>query len=87
MECSIKSERCGGLCTGYDGSHIWEQRKKINDKIECESCKDEAKKLETFTHDIVNARLGKQIHDKKNWDSFIGIVKCADNSCKKEGRC
>jgi len=87
MECSIKTERCGGLCTGYDGSDVWKKRKQINDTITCESCKEEAAKLETFTHDIVNARLGKNIHDKKNWDNFIGIVNCSNDSCKKEGRC
>lgn len=87
MSCTIKTERCGGLCTGYDGSKVWEERKKVNSKITCESCRDEAAKLETFTHDIVNARLGKKIHDKKNWDNFIGIVNCSNNSCKKEGRC
>ena len=86
-QCTISTERCGGLCTGYDGSKIWDERKKINNKIDCESCKIEAAKLETFTHDIVNARLGKQIHDKKNWNNFVSIVQCANNSCKKEGRC
>ena len=87
MSCTIKEERCGGLCTGYDGSKIWAERKRINDKIECESCKEEAKKLETFTHDIVNARLGKKIFDKNNWNKFVDVVKCANDSCKKEGRC
>ncbi len=87
MSCTIKEERCGGLCTGYDGSKVWDARKKINDSIECESCKDEASKLETFTHDIVNVRLGKKVFDKSNWNNFVGIVNCANNSCKKEGRC
>ena len=87
MSCTIKEERCGGLCTGYDGSKIWAERKRINSKIDCESCKEEANKLETFTHDIVNARLGKKIHDKRNWNNFVSIVQCANNSCKKEGRC
>lgn len=86
-ECTIKTERCGGLCTGYDGSKIWEERKKINSKIECESCKEEAGNLETFTHDIVNARLGKKVFDKNNFHKFVDIVNCTANSCKKEGRC
>jgi len=86
-ECTIKSERCGGLCTGYQGQDIWEQRRKVTNKIPCETCRDEANKLETFTHDIVNTRLGKKVHDKKNWDNFVAIVNCSNNSCKKEGRC
>ena len=54
MSCTIKEERCGGLCTGYDGSKIWDERKKINDKIECESCKIEARKLENMRNpDII----------------------------------
>lgn len=87
MECTIKTERCGGLCTGYDGSKIWAERKKINSKIDCESCRVEADLLETFTHDLVNARLGKPIFNKPNWNKFVGIVQCANNSCKKEGKC
>jgi len=87
MSCTIKEERCGGLCTGYDGSEIWAERKRVNSKIECETCRDGAEHLETFSHDIVNARLGKQIHDKSNWDNYVDIVNCANTSCKKEGRC
>lgn len=87
MECSIKTERCGGLCTGYDGSHIWKQRRQLVKKIECETCRDEADKLETFTHDIVNARLGKPVYDKQNFHKFVEVVNCAANTCKKEGRC
>jgi len=87
LSCTIKEERCGGLCTGYDGSSNWAERRRTIKKIDCESCRDEAGKLETFTHDLVNARLGKKIFDKKNWNNFIGIVNCSNNSCKKEGRC
>ena len=87
LECTISQEKCGGLCTGWDGKHIWAERKKVNNKIECESCRDEANKLETFTHDLVNVRLGKTVFDKNNWNKFVGIVTCANNSCKKEGKC
>ena len=87
MECSIKTERCQGKCTGYDGSKIWDERKKVNKKIDCETCRDKAEHLETFSHDVVNATLGKPIFDKKNWDDYVSIVKCANDSCKKEGRC
>lgn len=80
-------ERCGGQCTGYDGSEIWKERKQANSKISCDICRDKAEKLEIFTHDIVNARLGKKIFDKKNWDDHVSIVNCVNDSCKKEGRC
>ena len=86
-ECHLKNENCGGRCTGYDGSKIWAERKRANDKIECESCHEEAAHLETFTHDIVNARLGKKIFDKKNWDNFVSVVQCANAKCKDDGRC
>ena len=86
-ECQVVNEKCGGLCTGYDGSAVWEKRKQINDTIECDVCRDKASKLETFTHDIVNGRLGKEIFDKKNWDDHVTIVNCVNDSCKKEGRC
>ena len=86
-QCSIDTEKCGGKCTGYDGSKIWEERKRVNKKIECETCREEAEHLETFTHDIVNARLGKKIHDKKNFHEFVSIVNCAAKTCRAEGRC
>ena len=86
-QCTISTERCGGLCTGYDGSKIWDERKKINSNIDCETCRDKADHLETFSHDVVNATLGKKIFDKTNWDNYVKIVKCANDSCKKEGRC
>ena len=86
-ECQIVNEKCGGQCTGYDGSEIWKEREQANAKISCDICRDKAEKLETFTHDIVNARLGKKIFNKKNWDEHVEIVNCVNDSCKKEGRC
>ena len=86
-QCNLKNENCGGRCTGYDGAKIWAERKRVNDKIECQSCNQEAAKLETFTHDIVNARLGKKIHDKQNWNRFVQVVECANARCKDEKRC
>jgi len=75
-ECSISGERCGGLCTGFDGSHIW---KKIHDAvntIECETCHDEGQKVLSFAHDLVNLRLGKPAYDLKNFKEFVKIVNC-----------
>ena len=83
-ECSVKSEQCGGKCTGYDGSKIWEKRMKITKEIECETCKDEGIKLEKFSHDIVNAQLGKPIFDKKNFKTLANQVQCI---CKNTGVC
>lgn len=81
-------ERCGGLCTGFQGQQAWSKRRKAIDKdITCETCNDKAHKLETFDHDFVNARLGKKIHDIKNWNEHVKLVNCANDSCKREGRC
>jgi len=84
LSCEIKGELCGGKCTGYDGSKIWEKRMKINEGIECETCRDEAIKLEKFSHDIVNARIGKKIFDKPNFKKHVQIIKCL---CDKMGVC
>ncbi|MEE9215753.1 MAG: hypothetical protein V3U54_13440 [Thermodesulfobacteriota bacterium] len=86
-ECTISMERCGGQCTGYDGSAVWKEREQANAKITCDNCRGKAEKLEVFTHDIVNGRIGKKIFDKKNWDEHVQIVNCVNDSCKKEGRC
>jgi len=78
-ECTIKEETCGGLCTGFDGSKIWRERMaQIKDpkKYECLTCQDEAEKQEIFTHDIVNAKLGKKIFDKSNFKKQAAAVNC-----------
>ena len=76
MECSIKGEKCGGLCTGFDGSHIWDEIHGAVKKIDCETCQIEGGKLLIFAHDVVNARLGKPLHDKKNFLEFLDIIDC-----------
>ena len=85
--CDLKNEACGGICTGYDGSKVWEKRRKLIDEIDCESCNEEAHKLETFTHDIVNARLGKKVYDKENFHKFVDVVNCVSLTCRKNGNC
>lgn len=74
--CTIDGEKCGGLCTGFDGSHIWKKIHSAADGIDCETCKIEGKKLLSFAHDIVNLRLGKKPHDIKNFKEFSKIVSC-----------
>jgi len=83
-ECNLKNEQCGGKCTGYNGSKVWAERKRINKKIECESCRDTAEHIETFSHDIVNGKLGKPIFDKKNFKTLANQVQCI---CKNTGVC
>lgn len=87
VECSIDTENCGGMCTGYDGSKEWQKIHAAVEDIGCETCRDEGRKLMTFTHDVVNARLGKPIYDKKNFHEFVEIVNCTANKCKMDGRC
>ena len=87
FECSIDTERCGYLCTGYDGSDRWEKLHNIVDGIECETCRNDGKKLMVFAHDMVNLGLGKHAYDSNNFHSFVDKVNCLAASCKKEGRC
>lgn len=87
MSCTIKDERCGGLCTGYNGSHVWKAIDKDIDKIECETCRPEGHDLIDFAHDVKNIQLGKSVFRKKNFHKYVDIVKCVSESCKKEGRC
>ena len=75
-ECEIVNQKCGGECTGYSGEHIWAERKQVNAKIECDTCRENAEKLETFTHDVVNAKLGKPIFNKKNFKTHAKQIEC-----------
>jgi len=83
-ECSLKNEICGGSCTGYEGAKDWKKIDNVVNGIECESCRDEGKKLMSFAHDIVNAKLGKKIFDKKNFQTHAKQIECI---CKKTGVC
>ena len=87
IQCDLKNENCGIHCTGYDGAKIWDERKAANKKISCESCRDEAEHLEIFTHDIVNARLGRSVFDKRNFHNYVKIVNCTADKCRTDGRC
>jgi len=87
VECIMQNETCGFSCTGFDGSHIWDQRMKITKTIECEVCRDHAVKNEIAFHDLTNLGLGKQAHDKSNWNRFVKEVNCVDGTCKKDQRC
>lgn len=86
-QCSIEGERCGFLCTGYDGSEQWKKIHRAAEEIPCETCKDHAVKLVKGLHDVVNVGLGKKAFDSDNLDEFVNEVNCVYNSCKKEGRC
>ena len=78
VECSIKDERCGGLCTGFDGSAIWAAIHAAVDRIDCETCKEEGKKVLSAAHDLVNLRLGKPAFDIMNFKEFVKIYNCVD---------
>ena len=59
----------------------------IVDGIECDSCRDHAKKAFSGFHDHVNAGLGEPIYDKANYHRFVKEVQCVFESCKAAGRC
>lgn len=84
IECDIKNETCGGECTGYDGSHRWKNIHTEADLVECDRCRPKAQKLMVFSHDIVNAKLGKPIFDEKNFADHVKQIKCI---CEKTGLC
>lgn len=87
-ECDLKNETCGFRCTGYDGKQVWKKRMDaIKKDTDCESCKDHAIKHESFSHDHVNAGLGKKVFDKKNYHQTIKEILCVQSSCLKDGRC
>jgi len=75
-ECTIKEEKCGGKCTGYEGSHIWKKMEKDVNGIECETCRDSGKEKLTFMHDTINAQLGKPIFNKKNFRKQAQAIEC-----------
>ena len=59
----------------------------IVEGIECETCRDHAVKAFSGFHDFINAGLGEEIYDRRNFKQFVDEVQCAYNSCKAAGRC
>ena len=85
MQCNINDEKCGFTCTGADFSHVWnELHGSLLKKIDCQSCQDHAKELFIFLHDVVNAGLGKPLHDKKNFWKIKKQIDCVAGSVKHE---
>lgn len=76
MECNLKNEICGFSCTGFNGKQVWEKLHKLHKDIDCEECSDHAKRLFSFIHDLVNAGLGKPLHDEKNFNSIYSEIQC-----------
>lgn len=75
-ECNIKGEICGFSCTGFDGKQVWEKLHKLHKDIDCEECSDHAKRLFEFIHDVVNAGLGKKLHNPINFDKIYNEILC-----------
>lgn len=76
MECNLKNEVCGFSCTGFDGGKIWKKLDKDIDEIDCESCRDHAKDLISFIHDLVNGGLGKPLYNEKNFNKIYHEIEC-----------
>jgi len=86
-ECQASKEQCGFRCTGYSGEEIWKKIHAIPKEIECEECADHTEKILNGVHDLVNAGLGKQTFDKKNFNQFADEVQCVRDICRADGRC
>ena len=87
MDCSIDGESCGFSCTGFEGSDIWEARRKVTEAIGCESCRDHALADESAYHDVVNVGLGKRPYDLKNLLRYRDQIDCVVDRCVADGRC
>ena len=87
MSCTIKKEKCGTKCTGYNGGQVWRQIDKAVNGIECGECKSHGQSLVSGIRDTVSLGLGRKAHDPKNFKKFVDEVNCNYNTCKKEGRC
>lgn len=56
------------------GPKYWEAYNFLDNNIPCAICRNKAVPLGTFRHDVVNALIGKPIHDRDNWNKWVGIV-------------
>lgn len=69
-ECACDMRRtCGPVAWGV--LHSW--AKAVNDQI-CSHCGEFAQSMATFMHDLVNAKLGKPLHDPYNFAVMCGKV-------------
>jgi len=78
-ECNMAREVCGFSCTGFDGKEVWKKLHNLHKDIECEECSDHAKRLFEFVHDLVNAGLGKKLHNEKNFNDIYNEIQCVYN--------
>ena len=79
MECNLKNEICGFSCTGFNGNKVWSKLHNLHKDIDCEECADHAKRLFEFIHDVVNAGLGKPLHNEKNFNQIYNEIQCVYN--------
>jgi len=75
-ECEVKNETCGGQCTGYKGAEVWGERMKVTKGITCETCRENGVNQEIFSHDVVNAKLGKPIFNRPNFKVHAKQISC-----------
>lgn len=57
--------------TGYDGSKVWRKIHGAVQEIECDHCRNNGSKLMTFSHDVVNFKLGKSLFNPKNFTEML----------------
>ena len=81
MECSIATSSCDFHCTGANYSHVWaELHGPFLEKIGCERCRDHARELFIFLHDVVNLGLGKHLFDEANFKKVYAQVLCVSKN-------
>lgn len=56
------------------GPKYWESLHSTVDRIPCPSCRAEGIELMEFMHDIVNVKLGKDIHNEENFYKWVNKI-------------
>lgn len=60
--------------TDVFGPEYWKAFHTLAEMIPCSICRKDAVPLLTFTHDIVNKKLGKSTFDQENYDKWTKRV-------------
>jgi hypothetical protein len=56
------------------GPMAWKALHTVCEAIPCKSCSDHCHRMVDFEHDLVNAHLGKPIHDMENVQRYLATI-------------